>query len=97
MGGFAAHKAVQVVQNVEDVIAIEILAACAALDFFRPHKTTEPLERLYKLVRTVVPPLEKDRFFEPDIRAVSDLIRNQEVVKAVIPDYRSGLHRDSSE
>lgn len=93
MGGFAAHKAVQVVQNVEDVVAIEILAACAALDFFRPHKTTEPLERLYELVRSVVPPLEKDRHFEPDIRAVSELIRNQDVVRAVMPAYRSGLHR----
>ena len=47
MGGFAAHKAVQVVQNVEDVLAIEIMCACQALEFFRPHKTTEPLERLY--------------------------------------------------
>jgi len=64
-----------------------------ALDFFRPHKTTEPLERLYELVRSVVPPLEKDRHFEPDIRAVSELIRNQDVVRAVMPAYRSGLHR----
>lgn len=28
MGGFAAHKAVEVVQNVEDILAIEIMAAC---------------------------------------------------------------------
>ena len=46
MGGFSAHKAIQVVQNVEDVLAIEILAACQALEFSRPHQTTEPLEAL---------------------------------------------------
>lgn len=87
MGGFAAHKAIQVVQNVEDVLAIEIMAACQALEFFRPHRTTEPLERLHALVREKVGPLDKDRHIEPDIRAISKLIRDQEIVKAVMPEW----------
>lgn len=53
MGGYAARKAVQVVENVERVIAIELLAACQAIEFLRPLKTTTPLESLYDLVRTV--------------------------------------------
>ena len=36
------------------VLAIELLAACQALEFRRPLKTTEPLEAVYNLVRTVV-------------------------------------------
>lgn len=54
MGGFAARKSLQVVENVEKVIAIELLAACQAIEFLRPLKTTEPLEAVYSLVRSVV-------------------------------------------
>lgn len=62
MGGFSAHKAVRVVRNVEIVIAIELLAACQALDFYRPLTTTEPLERVYSLVRSVVDTWDQDRY-----------------------------------
>ena len=55
MGGFAARKALSVVEHVEQVVAIELLAACQALDLRRADdekkKTTPPLEKVYKLVR----------------------------------------------
>ena len=54
MGGFAARKALTVVENVERIIAIELLAACQAIEFLRPLKTTAPLEAVYSLVRSVV-------------------------------------------
>ena len=53
MGGFAARKALEVVKHVEQVLAIELLAACQALEFYRPMTTTAPLEEVYKLIRTV--------------------------------------------
>ena len=53
MGGFAARKALEVISNVEKVVAIELLAACQAIEFLRPLRTTEPLEKVYELVRTV--------------------------------------------
>lgn len=54
MGGFSARKALQVVENVEQVLAIELLSACQGLEFHKPKKTTVPLEEVYKLVRKVV-------------------------------------------
>lgn len=54
MGGFAARKALTVVENTEKVIAIELLAACQAIEFLRPLKSTKPLEGVYNVVRTVV-------------------------------------------
>ena len=36
------------------VLAIELLAACQALEFLRPLKSTTPLEKVHELVRTVV-------------------------------------------
>lgn len=40
MGGWAARKALRVVENVEYVLAIEILSACQALEFLRPLKVS---------------------------------------------------------
>uniref|UniRef100_A0A673C446 Histidine ammonia-lyase n=1 Tax=Sphaeramia orbicularis TaxID=375764 RepID=A0A673C446_9TELE len=50
MGGWAARKALRVVEHVEQVLAIELLAACQALEFLRPLKTTTPLEKVYELL-----------------------------------------------
>uniref|UniRef100_A0A8B9KCT0 Histidine ammonia-lyase n=1 Tax=Astyanax mexicanus TaxID=7994 RepID=A0A8B9KCT0_ASTMX len=50
MGGWAARKALRVVEHVEQVLAIELLAACQALEFHRPLRTTAPLEKVYELL-----------------------------------------------
>ena len=63
------------------------MCACQALEFSRPLKTTEPLERLHDLVRSKVPKLDGDRYLEPDIRAISKLVRDQDIVRAVMPDW----------
>lgn len=92
MGGFAARKAVQVVEHVEQVIAIELLAACQAIEFLRPLKTTAPLEEVYRLVRQVAKPWDKDRVMSPDIDGVTDLLREEKIWRAVKPymdDYHS--------
>lgn len=54
MGAFAARKVLQVVENVERIIAIELLASIQAMEFLRPLKSTEPIEAVYKLVREQV-------------------------------------------
>nr|CAD7421704.1 unnamed protein product [Timema poppensis] len=54
MGGYAARKSLQVLDNVERVIAIELLAACQAIEFLRPLKTTVPLEEVYNVVRSSI-------------------------------------------
>ncbi|RZF35762.1 hypothetical protein LSTR_LSTR012060 [Laodelphax striatellus] len=83
MGCFAARKALQVVENVEHVLAIELLAACQAIEFLRPLKTTVPLEEVYNTVRSVVRPLDKDRFMSPDIESATKLLRENKIWSAV--------------
>lgn len=83
MGGFAARKALQVVANVERVIAIELLAACQAIEFLRPLKTTVPLEEVYRTVRAVVRPWDKDRFMAPDIEAATQLLKDGKIWNCV--------------
>jgi histidine ammonia-lyase len=83
MGGFSARKALQVVANVERVIAIELLAACQAIEFLRPLKTTVPLEEVYRTVRAVVRPWDKDRYMAPDIEAVTNLLKDGKIWNCV--------------
>ncbi|XP_073429293.1 histidine ammonia-lyase [Dendrobates tinctorius] len=79
MGGWAARKALRVIENVEHVLAIELLAACQGIEFLRPLKTTTPLEKVYDLVRSVVRPWIKDRFMAPDIEAAHRLLVDQKI------------------
>jgi len=85
MGGMAARKALEIVQNVETVIAIELMAACQALEFHRPKKTTKPLEAVHALVRSKVKSWDKDRVMAPEIEAVLKLVQSGEVLEAVRP------------
>uniref|UniRef100_A0A3Q2SZF2 Histidine ammonia-lyase n=1 Tax=Fundulus heteroclitus TaxID=8078 RepID=A0A3Q2SZF2_FUNHE len=85
MGGWAARKALRIVEHVEQVLAIELLAACQGIEFLRPLRTTTPLEKVYDLVRTVVKPWIKDRFMSPDIEAVHRLLLDQKVWNVAKP------------
>uniref|UniRef100_A0A8C8LRJ5 Histidine ammonia-lyase n=1 Tax=Oncorhynchus tshawytscha TaxID=74940 RepID=A0A8C8LRJ5_ONCTS len=94
MGGWAARKALRVVEHVEQVLAIELLAACQALEFLRPLKSTTPLEKVHELVRTVVRPWDHDRQMSPDIEAAHTLLREEKVWEAARPymdQYRDRL------
>jgi len=83
MGGFAARKCLQVVRNVEKVIAIELLAACQAIEFLRPLKTTVPLEEAIKVVRGSVAPWDKDRYMSPDIQEATKILKDGKILNAV--------------
>ncbi|XP_006118347.1 histidine ammonia-lyase isoform X2 [Pelodiscus sinensis] len=91
MGGWASRKALKVIEHVEQVLAIELLAACQGIEFLRPLRTTTPLEKVYDLVRSVVRPWLKDRFMAPDIEAAHRLLVEQkvwEVAEPYIEKYR---------
>lgn len=75
MGMTAALKLRSIVDNLEIVLAGELLAACQAMEFRKPLEPGEGTRRAYDLVRQVVPPLEQDREISPDIEAVRNLIR----------------------
>ncbi|KAF4734738.1 hypothetical protein FOZ63_002608 [Perkinsus olseni] len=86
MGGYSARKCLEVISNVEVVIAIELMAACQALEFHRPCRSTAPLEAVYDLVRSAgVEPYDEDRYLAPDIDKVTDLIRSGAVWEVVEP------------
>ncbi len=60
MGANAATKAVRVVHNVERVLAIELMAACQALEFRGIDKTSPYLQKLITDYRQMVPFVQDD-------------------------------------
>jgi len=71
MGANAATKCKRVVDNVEKVLAIELLTAIQALEFRRPLKTSAVLEEIVTAFRKEVSFNEADRILHVDmIKAV---------------------------
>ena len=73
----AALKAECAVGRAREVIAIEILCACQAIDLLAPLKTSPLLGNVHALVRSRVPMLDDDRAPAPDIVAITKLIASR--------------------
>jgi histidine ammonia-lyase len=73
----AALKAECAVGRAREVIAIEILCACQAIDLLAPLETSPLLGNVHKLVRSRVPMLDDDRAPAPDIVAITKLIASR--------------------
>ncbi len=56
--GWSARKSLEVVKNVEYILAVELMAACQAIDLIRPLKSTKRVEKMYEKVRKIVPYME---------------------------------------
>ena len=72
----ATLKAERALQMVSNVIAIEVLCACQALDLLAPLESSRALMNAQRAVRKVVPTLVDDRSPAPDIDAITELISN---------------------
>ena len=82
MGTIAARKALELVDNVEHVIAVELLAAAQALEFQKPLHPAKPLIPVLEKVRLHVASWDQDRYMAPDIRKARELIRLGAIVAA---------------
>jgi histidine ammonia-lyase len=80
MGATAARKAARAVANTRRILAVELLAACEALEFLKPLETSPALAAVHRLVRERVPPYERDRSPTPDVEALAELLRAGAVV-----------------
>jgi histidine ammonia-lyase len=78
----ASLKAEQAVARAREVVAIEFLCACQAIDLLTPLETSPPLKRVHAFVRSRVPILDSDRSPAPDIAAITTLIASRGVETA---------------
>ncbi len=77
MGANAATKCKRVVDNVEKVLAIELLTAVQALEYRRPLKTSAMLEKIVTAFRKEVSFNETDRILHEDMMKAVEFIKSE--------------------
>ncbi len=83
MGMTAARKAREILFNVTNVLGIEIMVACQAIELAgRADKLAPATKAVFDRVRKDVSFVENDRFLSPDIHKCAELVKNGEIVKA---------------
>ncbi len=93
MGTIAARKARGILDNSITVVAMELLAACQAIDLRQDSKDKQlgrGTREAYKLVRAKVKELGEDRIMYPDINTVKELVSGGKLVRTV--HKRVNLH-----
>jgi histidine ammonia-lyase len=76
MGANAATKCLKVLNNLEKILAIELLNATQALEFRRPLKSSKQIEKIVSDYRKTVSFNTSDRFLHEDIMKSIEFIRN---------------------
>jgi histidine ammonia-lyase len=83
MGSISGRKLSRVLDNLEYILAIELLTACQAIEFRSPLKSSPVLEFAHDYVRRYVSFAEEDRIFADDINRITKVIRDFEFVSTV--------------
>ncbi len=74
MGSISGRKLEKILDNLEFILAIELLSAAQAIEFRRPYKSSELLEFAHDNVRRFVGFAEEDRIFADDINKIKSII-----------------------
>lgn len=83
MGTIGARKAREILKNSRNVIAMEIMAACQAIDLRGKKKLGKGTEVAYNSVRKEIKKVEKDRVMYEDIRKCEELIASEKLIRDV--------------
>ncbi|WP_027283850.1 histidine ammonia-lyase [Rubritepida flocculans] len=79
----AGLRLAPMLDNLEGILAIELLAAAQGVEFHRPLRSSAPLEAAHAALRAHVAPWEEDRAMAPDIAAARRLIADPRFAAAV--------------
>lgn len=86
MGTIAIRQCHEILNNVEHVIAIEMLCAAQAYDLLtenNPLKAGEGTNEAYRVIREKIPYLDKDRVLSKDIETMVSLLRGNDIIRRV--------------
>ena len=95
MGSISGRKVNQVLDNLEYILAIELMSACQAIEFRRPLKSSAILEAAHEFVRQFVGFASEDRIFAEDIRGLHSIIHDFSFVRhcnAIAKNLKTNLN-----
>ncbi len=82
MGAIAAFKAADIIENVRNVLAIELLCAAQGLDFIQ-EKPGKGVMAAHRIIRRHIPTLTQDRIMAPDLQEMVKLVSEEILIKEV--------------
>jgi histidine ammonia-lyase len=83
MGSISGRKALQVIDNLEKILAIELLTAAQAFEYRKPMKSGILLDKVHKELRKRVSFAKKDRVFADDIEIGISMIKDRTIMKVI--------------
>ncbi len=92
MGSISGRKLEMVLENLEYILAIELMTACQAIEFRRPLQSSAILEHAHDFVRQQVSFANEDRIFSDDIRKLKSIIESHSLISEI--DSYAALHGD---
>jgi len=84
MGANGATKCLRIIENVETILAIELMNASQALKFREPKKSSPFVESFLKPYRSVVSFIENDRVLSEDIHASIAFLQTLDVDREIL-------------
>ena len=76
MGANAATKCLKIMENLERILAIELMNASQAIEFRRPLQSSDFIESFIKSFRAEVPIVKEDRILHYDIEKSVDFLNS---------------------
>jgi histidine ammonia-lyase len=81
MGAWGGRKALLVVENLEQILAVELLCAAQGLDFRRPLASSPYIDACHDHIRRFIPFATKDRPFSRDIEQAAAILRSRKLLE----------------
>jgi histidine ammonia-lyase len=92
MGTTAARKAREILGNARTVLALELLSACQAIDLRGSAAELSPATAAaYRVLRSAVPMVDKDRIMQSDIRSAVALVADGTILRAAEDAMADGV------
>ena len=92
MGAVSGRKLNTVIDNVEKILAVELLCAAQAFDYRRPKRSSPILESCHGRIRERINHADDDRVFSEDLNTALMIIRSGELTEAAAEGAgKSGL------
>jgi histidine ammonia-lyase len=81
MGPISARKALRIINNLEKILAIELLCSAQAFDFRRPLKSSVIMEKCHKHIRKKIPHITEDTILSDYIYSAVEIIRSKKFLE----------------
>jgi len=81
MGSISARKALKIINNLEKILAIELICAAQAFDFRRPLKSSKIIEECHQFFRKKIPHITEDTILSEYINSAIEIIKSKDLLK----------------